>query len=77
MQAVAGEQGAQAAVPLANVPVGQLVAVKAQVVAPWELKDPSAQGAQAAVEFALGVVEKVPAAQGVQVELSAAPAVAL
>ncbi len=57
MQAVAGEQGTQAAVPLAKVPIGQVVAVKAQVAAPWGLKDPAAQGRHAAVEFAPGGVE--------------------
>ena len=73
VQAVAGEQGAQAAVPLANVPLGQVVAVKAQVEAPWELKDPTAQGWQAARELAPRVAEKVPAAQGVQVARVEAP----
>ena len=73
---MAGEQGAHAALPLANVPIGQVVAVKAQEVAPWVLKAPE-QGRQAAEELAPGVVEKVPAAQGLQVVLSAAPRTAL
>jgi hypothetical protein len=60
---------------LAKVPAGQVVAVKAQVVEPWGLKDPAAQGRQTEVELAPGVVEYVPAEQGVQVELSAAPGV--
>ena len=58
VQAVAGEQGAHApALAFAYVPMGHVVAVKAQVVAPWGLKDPAAQGRQAAGEFAPEVVE--------------------
>ncbi len=57
--------------------MGQVVDVKAQEEAPRVLKDPAPQGKQAAEEFAPEVVEKVPAAQGLQVVLSAAPGVAL
>ena len=57
MQAVEGEQGVQAAMPLEKVPLGQVVAVKAQVVEPWELKDPAAQGWQDAKDNAASVVE--------------------
>ncbi len=74
---MAGEQGAHAALPLAYVPIGQVVAVKAQAVAPCVLKDPAPQGRQKAEELAPGVVEKVPAAQGLQVVLSAVPGVVL
>jgi len=78
VQAVVGEQGAHApALAFAYVPTGHVVAVKAQVVEPWGLKDPAAQGRQTEVELAPGVVEYVPAEQGVHVELRAAPGVAL
>ena len=71
--AVAGEQGAQADDPFEYVPIGQVEAVKSQDVAPSGLKEPVAHGKHAAGELAPLVREKVPAAQGVQVELSAAP----
>ncbi len=75
MQAEAGEQGTQAeAIAFAYVPKGQVAAVKAQVVAPLVLKDPAAQGRHTEEDI---VPEKVPAAQGLQVELSAAPRVVL
>jgi hypothetical protein len=79
VQAVAGVQGAHApALAFANVPTGQLVALKAQEEAPRGLKDPpAAQGRQAEEEFAPRAAEKVPAAQGLQALLSAAPGVAL
>ena len=55
---MAGEQGVHAlALAFVYVPKGHVVAVKAQVVAPWGLKDPAVQGTQAALELAPGVVE--------------------
>ena len=79
MQAVAGEQGTHApALAFANVPTGQVEALKAQEEAPRVLKDPpGAQGRQAEEELAPRVVEKVPAAQRLQVVLSPAPGVLL
>ena len=65
MHAVAGEQGAHAAVPCAYVPTGQVDAVYAQEVAPCALKAPAAQLAQAALEAAPVALDHVPAAQGV------------
>ena len=44
VQAVAGEHGAHADVPLAKVPIGQLVAVKEQLPEPWGLKVLGGQG---------------------------------
>lgn len=76
-QAVAGEQGAQAAVPFAYVPIGQVVDVKAHDVAPWVLKDPGLQGKHTADEFAPVATENVPAAQGTHVELITAPTTVL
>jgi hypothetical protein len=73
VHAVAGEQGAHAADPLANDPTGHVLAVNSHEVAPWTLNAPGAQGKQNVDEFALEVVEKVPAAQATQVELNAAP----
>jgi hypothetical protein len=77
VQAVAGEQGAQAAAPLANEPTGHVAAVNAQEVAPATLYAPAAQGRHAAEELAPGEGEKVPAAQGAHVEGAAAPKKAL
>jgi hypothetical protein len=71
--AVAGEHGEHALIPLENVPIGQVVDVKAHDVAPWVLKDPGLQGWQTTEEFAPMVVENVPAEQGIQVELITAP----
>jgi hypothetical protein len=51
--------------------------VKAQEVAPWGLKAPALQGAQAASEGAPAAAEYRPASQGTQAVLSAAPTVAL
>jgi hypothetical protein len=75
--AVAGEQGAHAAGPLANVPAGHVAAVNAQEVEPWALKEPAAQGRQLAAEGAPADCENVPAAQGAHVEGAAAPTNAL
>ena len=44
VHAVAGEQGAHADVPFANVPIGQEAAVKAHAVAPCVLNDPAKHG---------------------------------
>ena len=77
MHAVAGTQAAQAAVPFAKVPTGQVVAVNAQEGAPDTLNAPAEQGAHAAEEFAPREGEKVPAGQGVHVEGAAAPTKAL
>jgi hypothetical protein len=73
VQAVAGEQAVQAAVPFAYVPTGHVVAVKTQAVAPAALNAPAAQGAHAAEELAPEKEENLPAAHGVQVEGAAAP----
>ena len=73
MQAVAGEQGAQADDPLAKEPTGHVVAVKAHDVAPWTLKESAAQGKQKSDEFAPEAAEYVPAAHGTHVELITAP----
>jgi len=44
-----------------------------QLVEPWVLKVPTAQGRQAAEEVAPMVVEYVPAAQGLQAVIRALP----
>ena len=44
VHAVAGEHGAHADVPFANVPIGQVDAVKAHDVAPSALNDPAKHG---------------------------------
>jgi hypothetical protein len=59
------------------VPIGQVDAVKVQDDAPWMLKVPAKHGKHAADEFAPVATENVPAAQGEQVELIAAPTKAL
>jgi hypothetical protein len=57
--------------------MGQVVAVKAQEEAPGGLKDPATQRRQVTIEFAPGVVEKMPAAHGLQVVLKTAPTTVL
>jgi hypothetical protein len=73
VHAVAGEHGSHADVPFANVPIGQVVVVKAHAVAPCVLYVPALHGAHTVDEFAPIATEKVPASQGMHVELIAAP----
>lgn len=73
MHAVAGEQGVQDDPPPECVPMGQVLAVKLQEAAPCVLKVPLVQGRQKSGESAPSAGEYVPAAHGVQVELSEAP----
>jgi len=57
VQAVTGEQGAQAEVSLAYVPTGHVVAVNAQVVEPRILKEPALQGRHVVKELPPVLVE--------------------
>jgi hypothetical protein len=77
VQAVAGEQGAHAAAPLANVPTGHEAAVNSHDKAPCGLKSPLLQGWQSAGEELPTAEEKVPAEQGAHAEGAAAPTLVL
>ena len=76
-QAVAGEHEIHAEVPFAKVPIGHVDIVKSQDEAPCVLYEPALHGKHAADVFAPVATENVPAAQGVQEELIAAPTTAL